>query len=186
MQTEKEIELIEGCRAGDIRCQKELYDTYGPLIKGICDRYISDPQEMEDQFHDIFVFILTNFDRFDNITSLGGWLRVITINKLLDHLRKVKNHPSMPMSYMTQEFSDPRQASYDGIPMQVLQSMINELPLKNKTAFNLYVVDELEQEEIARLMGETQTNVRSLISRAKKKLREKIEKYLRDEEYHYQ
>jgi len=67
----------------------------------------------------------------------------------------------------------------------VLQKMIDSLPLKYRTAFNLYVVDEVDQEEIARLMGETQTNVRSLVSRAKKKLREKIEKYLRNEEYRY-
>jgi RNA polymerase sigma-70 factor (ECF subfamily) len=71
---------------------------------------------------------------------------------------------------------------YDGIPMEVLQRMINELPLKYRTAFNLYVVDEVKQEEIARMMGETQTNVRSLISRAKSKLRERIEKYWKKEE----
>ena len=35
MLTEKEIEIIEGCRNGDRTCQKMLYDTYGPLIKGI-------------------------------------------------------------------------------------------------------------------------------------------------------
>ena len=60
--------------------------------------------------------------------------------------------------------------------------MINELPTKHRTAFNLYVVDEVKQEEIARMMGETQTNVRSLISRAKSKLRERIEKYWKKEE----
>ena len=75
--------------------------------------------------------------------------------------------------------------NYDGIPMAVLMEMINGLPLKYKTAFNLYVVDEIEQEEIARLMNETPTNVRSLVSRAKQKLRKKIEKYMRNEEYRY-
>ena len=185
MQTEQEIAIIEGCRKGDSSCQRRLYDTYGPMIKGLCQRYLSDEQEAEDMCHDIFVFILTHFEHYDNVTSLGGWLRVISVNKLIDHLRKSKLYAVTPMSQLTHEPGVEGDVRYDGIPMQVLQKMIDSLPLKYRTAFNLYVVDEVDQEEIARLMGETQTNVRSLVSRAKKKLREKIEKYLRNEEYRY-
>ncbi len=162
-----------------------LYDQYGPLIKGVCMRYIGDVQAAEDQFHDIFIFILTHFEGYDNITSLGGWLRKITVNKLLDHLRREKLFVTTPMSSLSQEMGDNREPHYDGIPMEVLQRMINELPLKYRTAFNLYVVDEVSQEEIARMMEETQTNIRTLISRAKSKLRNSIEKYLKNEEYNY-
>ena len=62
MLTEKDIEIIEGCRRGDTACQKMLYDTYGPMVKGICLRYADDIQEAEDLFHDIFIFILTHFE----------------------------------------------------------------------------------------------------------------------------
>ena len=182
MLTEQEIVIIDGCRKGDQACQKMLYDTYGPMIKGVCVRYASDIQEAEDLFHDIFIFILTHFEGYDNITSLGGWLRRITVNKLIDHLRREKLYRATPMSALSQEVGSAVEPVYDGIPMEVLQRMINELPLKYRTAFNLYVVDEVKQDEIARMMGETQTNVRSLISRAKSKLRERIEKYWKKEE----
>ena len=181
MLTEQEIVIIDGCRNGDQECQRMLYDIYGPMIKGVCVRYASDIQEAEDLFHDIFVFILTHFEGYDKITSLGGWLRTITVNKVIDHLRRKRVYRTTPMSAFEQEFGDDTEPSYDGIPMEVLQQMINELPPKHRTAFNLYVVDEVKQEEIARLMGETQTNVRSTISRAKSKLRERIEKYWKDE-----
>ena len=185
MLTEQEIVIIEGCRKGDPECQKMLYDTYGPMIKGICVRYTSDIQEAEDLFHDIFIFILTHFEGYNSITSLGGWLRTITVNKVIDHLRREKLYRATPMSGLAQEIGDTTEPVYDGIPMETLLRMINELPEKYRTAFNLYVVDEIKQEEIARMMGETQTNVRSLISRAKSKLREKIEKYLKHEAYSY-
>lgn len=184
MLTEKDIEIIEGCRRGDTACQKMLYDTYGPMVKGICLRYADEIQEAEDLFHDIFIFILTHFEDYDRITNLGGWLRVITINKLIDHVRRKKIYDATPMSQLVLE-PGAADENYDGIPMAVLMEMINGLPLKYKTAFNLYVVDEIEQEEIARLMNETPTNVRSLVSRAKQKLRKKIEKYMRNEEYRY-
>ena len=185
MLTEHEIEIIDGCRRGDPASQKMLYDTYGPMMKGVCVRYTSDIQEAEDLFHDIFIFVLTHFEGYDNITSLGGWLRTITVNKLIDHLRREKLFRATPMSGLAQEFGDNAEPAYDGIPMEVLLRMINELPLKYRTAFNLYVVDEIRQEEIARMMGETMSNVRSLVSRAKSKLRQSIEKYLKNEEFSY-
>lgn len=183
MLTEQEIVIIDGCRNGDPECQKMLYDTYGPMIKGVCLRYAGDIQAAEDLFHDIFIFILTHFEGYDNITSLGGWLRTITVNKVIDHLRKEKLFWATPMSEMSQEFGDDTEPAYDGIPMEALMRMINELPPKYRTAFNLFVVDEVKQDEIARMMGETQTNVRSIISRAKRKLRQRIEKYWRDEDF---
>ena len=88
---------------------------------------------------------LTHFEGYDNITSLGGWLRRITVNKLIDHLRREKLYRATPMSALSQEVGSAVEPVYDGIPMEVLQRMINELPLKYRTAFNLYVVDEVKQ-----------------------------------------
>ena len=88
MMSEKEKKLIKGCIAGDKASQKQLYLEYGPMIKGICARYAADAEEGEDLFHDTFISILVNFQNYKNITSLGAWLRRITINKAIDHYRQ--------------------------------------------------------------------------------------------------
>lgn len=186
MLTNEEIEIIEGCRKGDVTCQKQLYDTYGPMIKGVCVRYTNDIEEAEDLFHDIILFILTHFEQFDHITSLGGWLKRITVNKVIDHLRHQKTRQALPMSVLEMEIGDHKPDAYDGIPMDVLLGFIQQLPTKYRTAFNLYVIDEFDQETIAKMMQETMSNLRSLISRARKMLRQSIDKYLRNEEYHYE
>lgn len=186
MQTKEEIRIIEGCRKGDAACQKMLYDTYGPMIKGVCQRYTSDVQEAEDLFHDIFIFILTHFEDYESITSLGGWLRRITINKAIDEWRRKQLHPSVSISQMKTEFEDNGGDVYDGIPMQVLLEHIQQLPPKYRTAFNLYVIDEIEQSKIAEMMNETNSNVRSLISRARTMLRKSIGKYLKNEQFSYE
>ena len=183
MQTEKEIEIIEGCRKGDQACQKMLYDTYGPLIKGICMRYTGDLEEAEDLFHDIFIFLLTHFEQFNNITSLGGWLRQITIHKAIDYLRRRHLWDAIPMSQFEVNPAVETTHEYDGIPMEVLMGFINQLPKKPRTVFNLFVIDGIHQNEIARMLEITQNNVSTIIARAKKKLRKKIEDYLKHEEY---
>ena len=183
MLTEKEIEIIEGCRNGDRTCQKMLYDTYGPLIKGICMRYTTEAEDGEDLFHDVFIFILTHFEQFDNITSLGGWLRRITINKAIDYVRHKQIRPSIPMSHFEVPPAVEATHEYDGIPMDVLMGFINQLPQKHRTVFNLFVIDNIHQNEIAKMLEITQNNVSTIISRAKEKLRKNIEEYLKNEVY---
>lgn len=186
MLTEKEIEIIEGCRNGDKISQKSLYLTYGPLVKGICVRYLDDVQEAEDLFHDIFIFILTHFEHFDNITTLGGWIRTITINKCIDYLRHKRLKTVIPMSSLECDFNDATTHDYDGIPMSELQEFIKQLPVNQRTAFNLYLIDDIKQEKIAEMMQLTQNNISTLISRARATLRKKINDYWNKEENNYQ
>ena len=181
MLTEKETEIIEGCRKGDRESQKSLYLTYGPLIKGICVRYSEDEQEAEDFFHDIFVFLLTNFEHFDKITTLGGWIRTITINKCIDYLRHKKLKSAIPMSSLECDFDDATVHDYDGIPMSELQAFIQQLPVNQRTAFNLYVIDGIKQEEIANRMQLTQNNISTMISRARTTLRKRLNEYWNQE-----
>lgn len=185
--TEEEKELIEGCMAGDSTSQKKLYLQYGPMIKGICRRYADNIEETEDLFHDIFIFILINFKSYTKITSLGAWLRRITINKLIDHYRKKVRFPLESIDEFTEEHDlseNPLELfQEDDISMDTLVAFINELPIKNRTAFNLFFIEGMDQTEIAQIMGESGTNVRTLVFRAKTALQKKINQYLKDREH---
>ena len=182
MLTEKEIDIIAGCKKGDEASQKSLYLSYGPLVKGICLRYTDDVQEAEDFFHDIFIFILTHFEHFDKITSLGGWIRTITINKCIDYIRHKKLKSTVSMSTLVCDFNDVTVHDYDGIPMNNLQAFIHQLPANQRTAFNLYIIDGIKQEQIAKMMQLSQNNISTLISRARATLRKKINEYWDKEE----
>lgn len=180
--TEEEKKLIKGCKDGNSASQKQLYLEYGPMIKGICLRYTGNETEAEDLFHDTFVLILTNFNKYKNITSLSGWLRKITINKAIDYFRSQQYRRTDDLDEI-QEMVPTLESSESILTMPQLVSFINKLPDKYRMAFNLYVVDEYEQQEIAEIMGESLSNVRSLISRAKSILRAHIRIYLNNEEF---
>lgn len=181
--TKEEKELINGCVKGKEACQKQLYLEYGPLVRGVCLRYAADEDEANDMFHDIFVFILTHFNEFKHITSLKGWLYRITLNKVIDHFRDPRKKTTNP----TDSFESVVAPSSPMIPeiltKEQLMKFINELPEKRRIAFNLAVIDDLPQDEICKLMNETPTNVRTLISRSKESLRNRIRDYLNHEEF---
>lgn len=184
LMTEEEQKLIEGCIAGDPIAQKQLYLQYGPMIKGICMRYAGNRQQGEDLFHDVFIFILINFKKYTHISSLDGWLRRIAINKAVDYYRSAKRNSLISTEEMLTELQE--QDEYDNIeieetiPMAKLLEFINELSDKGRTAINLCLIDNIEQKEAAALMHETEVNLRTLLCRAKQKLRKRINKYMKD------
>ncbi len=183
MVTKEEQKLIDGCIAGKTDCQKQLYLEYGPIIKGICMRYAANPDEAEDLFQEIFVFIFTRIKDHANITSLRGWLYRIAVNKAVDYYRSRKRVKTVPIEDegMIAGISAP--PIPEVLTMDKLLAFINELPEKRRIAFNLYVIDDVGQEEISEIMGESHTNVRTLILRAKESLRKKITQYLNHEEF---
>ena len=86
------------------------------------------------------------------------------------------------MSSLECDFNDASVHDYDGIPMDELQAFILQLPVNQRTAFNLYVIDGIKQDQIAEMMQMTQNNVSTLISRARATLRKRINEYWSDEE----
>ena len=67
MLTMEITQLIERCRQGDEDALGELYKAYAQRMRGVCRRYISDEQTVEDVLHDAFVIIFTSFDRLRDV-----------------------------------------------------------------------------------------------------------------------
>ena len=65
--------LIERCRQGDADALGELYKAYAQQMRGVCRRYISDEQTVEDVLHDAFVIIFTSFDRLRDVRRAEPW-----------------------------------------------------------------------------------------------------------------
>ena len=67
-----ELQLIEGCRKGERRAQKELYDAYSRKMMGVCLRYVNDRETARDLLQDGFVKIFTSMDSYTGSGSFGG------------------------------------------------------------------------------------------------------------------
>ena len=183
MVTKEEQKLIDGCIQGKTESQKQLFLEYGPLVKGICQRYAASPEEGEDMFHDVFVFILTHFKDYNKITSLKGCIYRIAINKAVDHYRKSRAAKFTPIENEEFVVSAPQTPIPEVLTMDQLVAFINELPDRQRTAFNLFAIDGYPQEEVGKMIGETPNNVRTLVFRAKKRLQTRIRNYLNHEEF---
>ena len=172
--------LIERCKQGDADALGELYKAYAQRMRGVCRRYISDEQTVEDVLHDAFVIIFTSFDRLRDVRRAEAWMTAITRNVA----SKCKNHLE---ALSTVSLDETREAdlivtkdeekNVRGVPLSEIFRMIDRLPEGYGRVFRLSVFEGISHKEIATMLGIEPHSSSSQLTRAKKMLRKMMQQY---------
>ncbi|HEX7757680.1 MAG TPA: RNA polymerase sigma factor [Niabella sp.] len=164
-------EQVELCRRGDKNAYFEVYERYAKPMLNSSMRILNNIADAEDMVQEAFIDAFNNLDSFTYKSSFEAWLRRIVINKSISLLRKRKiNWTDIELSNSIAD--DGNKVNEDDFEFDVfrIKTAIKELPENYRVIFNLFVIDELKQEEIAALLNISHNNVRTLFHRAKKKV----------------
>lgn len=85
-----EREWIVRLKRGDRTAFREVYDHYHELFYVIARRYLNREDLARDAVQDLFVTLWMKRDRLNESGSIGGYLRIVLRNQLLNHLRDRK------------------------------------------------------------------------------------------------
>lgn len=180
MLTMEITRLIERCRQGDADALGELYKAYTQRMRGVCRRYISDEQTVEDVLHDAFLIIFTSFDRLRDVRRAEPWMTAITRNVA----SKCKNHLEALPTVSLEETSEAELITAEdeerdvrGMPLSEVVRLIDRLPEGYGQVFRLSVFEGLTHKEIANMLGIEPHSSSSQLARAKKMLRKMIQQY---------
>jgi RNA polymerase sigma factor (sigma-70 family) len=167
-------DLIKGCLQDDRKSQKFLYEKYGPTLYGIAARYGKDEANSKDILQESFIKIFKSLGDFGHNGSFEGWLKRITVNTALNYVKtsqfKLFNY-SVDVEHANLSKYD---VIIDDMGVEDLMKVINKLPLGYKTVFNMNIIDGYNHSEIAEILGTTESNSRSQLSKAKQKLVEML------------
>ena len=172
--------LIERCRQGDADALGELYKAYAQRMRGVCRRYISDEQTVEDVLHDAFVIIFTSFDRLRDVRRAEAWMMAITRNvasKCKDHLEAL---PMVSLDETSEKeliAAENEERDVRGVPLSEVVRMIDRLPEGYGQVFRLSVFEGMTHKEIAAMLGIEPHSSSSQLARAKKMLRKMMQQY---------
>ena len=169
--------LIERCRQGDADALGELYKAYAQRMKGVCRRYVSDEQAVDDVLHDAFVIIFTSFDRLRDNRKAESWMMSITRNvasKYKDHL---KNLSFVPLEEAESLVAPNEEITVKGVPLEEVLKLIDKLPEGYGKVFRLSVFEGMSHKEIADMLGIEPHSSSSQLARAKKILRKMMQQY---------
>jgi RNA polymerase sigma-70 factor (ECF subfamily) len=171
--------IISDCIAGNRKAQAKLYHQFAPKMFGVCLRYAKDSTEAEDNLQEGFIRVFTNLKSFRHDGSLEGWIRRIMVNVSLEKIRKqYLLYPVEDVSvYDSVNFSDDVIAKMSA---DDLLQLIRELPPRYQLVFNLYVIEGMTHQEIAKEMEINEGTSKSNLARARDILKKKVHEIFGD------
>ena len=141
-------------------------------------KYTKDKNKAEDFCQNGFIKVYRNLYKWDDTGSLEGWVRRVINNNILDELRKKK------LDFVDGEkgfdFSrlDVGEEPYEeeGLSMKDVRKILPQLPPSYKKAFELYYLDGLKHDEIAKKLNISPNTSKTNLMKAKRKVRELLGK----------
>ena len=168
-----EKELIGRCLRSERSAQHALYEKMGPVMLSVCRRYLYDKQMAEAVLNQAFLKVFQNLKAFRKEGSFEGWVRKIMVRESLNENQKKK---AIEVSIDEQESTFLKQVSAieEAHDVKQIMRVIEALPDRYRIVFNLYEIEGYSHKEIAKQLGINVSSSRSLLTRAKQLLREKL------------
>ncbi|TGX80430.1 RNA polymerase sigma factor [Palleniella muris] len=178
--SDNEMELIRRMQSGDHSAMRTVYEKCAGYLTAVCSRYVVDSEDVRDVLQDSFVKIFSGIGNFRIMEngSLKSWMTRIVVNESLKFIRR-RNIFSFIDTVEDIPDSPDVELETDGIPFQVIQEMIQSLPVGYRTVFNLVVFEKKSHKEIAAMLGIKEGTSASQFHRAKAMLAEKVSQHLK-------
>ena len=171
--------LIHDCLKNDERAKRQLVDLYASKLAGICRRYVSGKEDIEDLVQDSFVKIFLNLDKFDAARGeFGAWIYRITLNIVFKHqndkLKDLKFESLDTEEYFETTSAEGSFVLPDDLGLKDILSFIDTLPKGRRTVFNMYFIEGYKHQEIAEVLNITEGASKAHLNKARMQLIELI------------
>ena len=164
--------LLDGCRKGDRKAQKRLFDRLSPKMFPLCIRYMGNREAAEDVLQEGFITLFSRLDSYAGKGSFEGWARRLFVNTALMQLRKNDALAGSDDIDAARSLSSEAPSAVETLGYRELMKLIASLPEGLRTVFNLYVIEGYSHKEIAEALGMEEATSRSKLQRARIRLQE--------------
>ena len=175
----EDIELAKLCARGDDEARHQLYTRYAAYLYALCIRYVGDKELARDLMHDAMIKIFDTVGKYRPMGSLKAWCARVTVNMVIDHLRKSKRMELQPLEPTQEKIPEPANEEVAKVPKQELMRMVGELPETKRVIFNLYCVEGYSHKDIAEMLNIKEKTSSSLLFKARAQLAENVRDYIR-------
>ena len=157
----------------------------------VAHRFFREASLAEEAAQETFLKAFAQLKNFEGRGSMEGWLTRIATNTCLNMIRSAKRRPEMTVSDLTEDenkWLDEQLSDFASEPQRsVEQSLIASdladrvlavLPPEDQLALLMMDGEDATVKEVAEATGWSESNVKVRAFRARKKLREAMEKLL--------
>ncbi len=171
---------IEQARAGSHAAFEQIMLAYQRKVVTIAWRLLGNQEDARDAAQEVFLRVYKHLGGFKPDQDFSGWLYRITVNVCHDLARKRGKREQLLSLEAEQERpsfdvrspDDTEEAAIRAEQRRLVAQAMETLSKKERAALMLRDFEGLPTPEVARLLGSTETTVRSQISTARAKLKQ--------------
>lgn len=185
-----DIRLMLLVRDDDAIAFGELVERFQNRLVAIMHHLVGSPHEAEDLAQEVFLRVYRTRKKYTPKAKFSTWLFTIANNLALNALRDRHRRPvlplelrdSGPLAAQTLSAGVRDEPPTHGLQQQELAAVIRQaldgLNERQRMAIVLNKFEDMNYNDIADVMGLTTKAVKSLLSRARAKLREELQGYI--------
>ncbi len=170
-------DLVARAQAGDQTAFRELYRHHAGRVYALCLRLTGDGRDAEERTQDVFVRLWDKLRSFRGESAFSSWLHRLAVNVVLNERRTTgrRERRVMPAEDPDDVVGAQHAAPPAGLSID-LERAIAELPDGAREVFVLYDIEGYGHGEIAQLAGIAEGTSKAQLFRARRLLREKLER----------
>jgi len=177
-----ESELIDAAQNGDGEAFVELAQRYHARVWKTASRFARSRAELEDLVQDLFIRIWKGLPTFRHVSPFEHWLMRVTVRGCYDFLRK--NRKRRESEILAAELFDSSAADHGAEDAsrsaseasEIVDILLAGLDAKDRTVITLLDLEEKSVREAADLTGWSESNIKVIAHRARKKMKVHFEK----------
>ena len=145
-------------------------EQYQDMVYRIALSHLGNDQDAEDTVQEVFLKLYRQ-----NTSPVGDSLRFWLIRVTINHCRDILRSPWRKRRVFMTELSEQQAPVFDRMEQRELFDTVMALPEKYRTVLYLFYYEELSIREISELLKVSQSAVTTRLTRARMKLKEKLE-----------
>lgn len=169
-------ERVRRARRGDVAAFESLYRETVGRVYAVCLRMVGDPARAEDLTQETFVRAWQRLGSFRGDSAFSTWVHRVAVNVVLSRARS--RGPKEEKTVHSEEIPRGAGEAPRGRPPEALdlERAIAGLPPKARAVFVLFEIEGYRHHEIAARMGISEGTSKAHLHRARRLLREALER----------
>lgn len=158
---------------------KKQFIPYHQKLYRIAFRLLEDTQDAEDIMQEAYIKLWNKRNELGHVENLESYSVIILRNMCMDFLRSKNRFKVQSQETLTVELSETVSVVADieqKQEAQFIEYIIDQLPKQQREVIKLRHFENCTSDEIENILGISSVNVRVLLSRARKKVKELFEK----------
>ena len=191
LEQASDLELARLARGGDEPAFAEIVRRHSPRVFRVAGRFFRQRERVEEAAQEVFLKAFTELDGFEARGSFEGWLTRIATNTCLNLVRSAKRRPELTVSDLTEDEGgwldaqtfDAASARHESaergrVAADLAGRVLDTMSPDDRLVLTLVDGEELPVKEVAEMTGWSESKVKVQAFRARRRMREAVEKLL--------